>query len=322
MNLLGIDIGGTKTAVCVGRDTGEIIHSMRISSTSESVETYRQQLVKLCQDVIGKANLSPEDLDGIGISAPGPMDCTRGVLIAPPNNPGWKEVPIQAMVQKAFKAPVFINNDANACALAELLFGEYRGVSSLVYLTFSTGMGGGIIVNGQLIQGPTDTGGEVGHHVLDPEGPLCGCGQRGCWEAYVGGRNVAEQLKEKIRAGNISTSIVSHAGGIDRINIQAFEAAAREGDPFAVTQWDRFTDRVAQGVGNLIMILNPEVVIMGTIGIHAGEFVMGPIRDKLPKYAWEWPRKACKVVPSSLGGKIGELAGLAVAATGLKPSKA
>jgi glucokinase len=222
------------------------------------------------------------------------------------------------MVQKAFKAPVFINNDANACALAELLFGEHRGVSNLVYLTFSTGMGGGIIVNGRLIQGSTDTGGEVGHQVLDPEGPLCGCGQRGCWEAYVGGRQVAEQLKAKIIAGNISTSIVRLAGGLDKINLQAFEAAAREGDRFALAEWDIFTERVAQGVGGLIMILNPDVVIMGTIGIHAGEFVMGPIRDKLPKYAWKWPLEACKVVPSSLGGKIGELAGLAVAATGLK----
>jgi glucokinase len=318
MNLLGIDIGGTKTAVCVGHANGDILYSKRIPTTGESIEAYRHQLIELCHHVVEKANLRPETLDGIGISAPGPLDCQRGVLIAPPNNPGWNDVPIRAMVQKAFKAPVFINNDANACALAELLFGAYRGVRSLVYLTFSTGMGGGIIVNGQLIQGITDTGGEVGHQVLDPEGPLCGCGQRGCWEAYVGGRNVAEQLKAKIKAGNISTSIVNKAGGIDKINLQAFEAAAREGDRFALAEWDIFTDRVAQGVGNLIMILNPEVIIMGTIGIHAGEFVMGPILDKLPKYAWEWPRKACKVVPSSLGGKIGELSALAVAATGLK----
>jgi glucokinase len=320
MNLLGIDIGGTKTAVCIGHADGEILYSKRIPTTSESVEAYRHQLIELCHQVLEKANLGAEALDGIGISAPGPLDCKRGVLIAPPNNPGWKDVPIQAMVQKAFEAPVFINNDANACALAELLFGAYRGVRSLVYLTFSTGMGGGIIVNGQLIQGVTDTGGEVGHHVLDPEGPLCGCGQKGCWEAYVGGRNVAESLKAKIQEGNVTTSIVSKAGGIDKINLQAFEAAAREGDRFALAEWDIFTDRVAQGVGNLIMILNPEVIIMGTIGIHAGDFVMGPILDKLPKYAWEWPRKACKVVPSSLGGKIGELSALAVAATGLKPS--
>ena len=318
MNLMGIDIGGTKTAVCIGNNRGEILASKRMSSASDTIEHYRKQLIELCHETIGKSGLKPEQIDGIGLSAPGPLDCKRGVLIAPPNNVGWRNVPIVDMVQKSFKAPVFCNNDANACALAEMLFGEYRGVKNLVYLTFSTGMGGGIIANGELIQGATDTGGEVGHHTLDPNGPLCGCGQRGCWEAYVGGRNVAEQLKAKIREGGVTTTIVEKAGGIDKIDVRAFEAAAREGDRFAMAEWDLFTERVAQGIGNLIMILNPDVVVLGTIAIHGGEFVMGPIRDKLPKYTWEWPLKVCKVVPSSLGGKIGDLAALAVAVTGLK----
>ena len=154
--------------------------------------------------------------------------------------------------------------------------------------------------------------------VLDPDGPRCGCGQRGCWEAYVGGRLLAEQLKAKIRAGGIHTSIVEKAGGVDAINMQALEAAAREGDRFALTEWDILTDRMAQGIGALVMALNPDVVILGTIGIHAGEFVMGPIRDKLPKYAWKWPLGCCKVVASSLGGKIGDLAALGVAITGAR----
>lgn len=317
MNLLGIDIGGTKTAVCVGNERGEIMASMRVPTTSEGVEVYRQQLVQLCRDVVAKAGLTPEVLSAVGISAPGPLDCKRGIMFAPPNNPGWKDVPIQAIVQEAVGVQVFVNNDANACALAEMLFGEHRGVRNLVYLTFSTGMGGGIIVNGELVQGPTDTGGEVGHIVLDPHGLRCGCGQQGCWEAYVGGRSVAEYLKAKIVAGNIRTSMVSKAGGVERINIQAFEAAAREGDPFAVAEWDVFTDRVAQGIGALIMVLNPDVVILGTIGIRAGDFVMNPIREKLAKYAWEWPRRACRVVASSLGDRIGDLSALAVAITGV-----
>ncbi len=318
MNLMGIDIGGTKTAACIGNDRGEILASKRMPSASDTIEHYRKQMLELCYETIAKAGLKPEQIDAIGISAPGPLDCKRGVLIAPPNNVGWRDVPIVDMVQKSFKAPVFCNNDANACALAEMLFGEYRGVKNLVYLTFSTGMGGGIIANGELIQGATDTGGEVGHHTLDPNGPLCGCGQRGCWEAYVGGRNVAEQLKAKIRDGNVTTTMVEKAGGIDKIDVRAFEQAAREGDRFAMAEWDMFTDRVAQGIGNLIMILNPDVIVLGTIAIHTGDFVMGPIRDKLPKYTWEWPLKVCKVVPSSLGGKIGDLAALAVAVTGLK----
>lgn len=318
MNLLGIDIGGTKTAVCLGRSDGTILASKRMASAADSIEVYRKHLVELCHEVIDKAGIPAGKVDAIGISAPGPMDCKRGVLIAPPNNPGWRDVPIQALVQKSFKTPVYINNDANACALAEMLFGKHDGCRNLIYLTFSTGMGGGIIVNGELVQGATDTGGEVGHMVLDPGGRMCGCGQRGCWEAYVGGRAVADYLKETIRSGGVHTGIVEKAGGIDAINMQAFEAAAREGDRFALAEWDAFAERVAQGIGALIMVLNPDKVILGTIGIHAGEFVMAPIRDKLPKYAWKWPLKACDVTVSSLGGKIGDYAALAVALTGLR----
>lgn len=316
MNLMGIDIGGTKTAVCVGTATGEIKASKRMGSSQATVELYRKELIELCHSVLEKAGVPAGKVDAIGISAPGPLDCARGVLIAPPNNPGWHDVPVKAMIERSFSAPVHVNNDANACALAEMLFGEYRGCKNLIYLTFSTGMGGGIIVNGQLVQGANDTGGEVGHMVMDPDGPLCGCGHRGCWETYVGGRMVAEQVRAKIRAGGIQTSIIEKAGSIDAINMQALEAAAREGDRFALAEWDALTDRVAQGIGVLVMALNPDVVVLGTIGIHAGEFVMAPIRDKLSKYAWKWPLEHCKVVASSLGGKIGDFAALAVAVEG------
>ena len=318
MNLMGIDIGGTKTAVCIGNERGDILATQRIPSASDSIEAYGRDLTALCHAVIEKAGLKPDQIDAIGLSAPGALDCKRGILIAPPNNPGWRDVPIGPMVQKSFKAPVFCNNDANACALAEMIFGEHKGAKNLVYLTFSTGMGGGIIANGELVQGNSDTGGEVGHMVLDPQGPLCGCGMKGCWEAYVGGRRVAESLKDKIRKGGIKTSIVEKAGSIDAINIQALEMAARDGDAFAVAEWDAFMERMAQGMGCLIMALNPDVIILGTIAIYAGDFALKPIREKLSRYAWKWALKDCTISASSLGGKIGDLAALAVAITGLK----
>ncbi len=319
MNLLGIDIGGTKTAVCVGTHKGVVLATRRMPSLPEEpIEGYRKRLVHLCHEVLEKASVKPESLDAVGISAPGPLSVKRGVMICPPNNPGWHEVPVVDWIRRAFSAPVYFNNDANACALAEYLFGRYKGARNLVYLTFSTGMGGGIIANGELIQGATDTGGEVGHHVLDPNGPMCGCGQRGCWEVYVGGRMVAERLKEKIRSGNIQTLVVEKAGGMDRVTMLALEQAARAGDRFAMSEWDEFAERVAQGIGNLIMILNPDVVLLGTMAIHAGDFIMKPVLDKLPKYVWEWPLKACKVEPSTLGPQIGDLSALAVALTGLR----
>jgi glucokinase len=320
MDLLGIDIGGTKTSVCVADDRGRIRASERIAMRArEATDAYARRLADLCRAVLRKAAVKLSGIKAIGIAAPGPMNVRKGVLIAPPNNPGWHNVPIVAMVRRSLRRPVFLNNDANACALAEACFGGHRGARNLIYLTFSTGMGGGIIANGELVQGCTDAGGEVGHQVLDPEGPECGCGQRGCWEAYVGGRRVAERLRQRIRDGKLRTGMIEMAGGdIGKIDLPILAAAARAGDPLAVEEWDRFTERAAHGIGNLIMCLNPEVIVLGTIAIHAGDFLLAPVRQKLARYAWPWPLKACRIVPSALGDRIGDLSAVAVALAGLK----
>ena len=323
MNLLGIDIGGTKTSVCVGNEHGEIRAADRISSrTSGTLDAYFFALAELCRKVLRNASLAATDIAAVGISAPGPMDVKRGILIAPPNNPGWRDVPIVQKVRDMLERPVYFNNDANACAVAEFVFGGH-GVQNLVYLTCSTGIGGGIIANGRLIQGATDTGGEVGHQIIDVNGPVCGCGMRGCLEAYVGGRNVADRLREKIRAGKISTSILDKAGGdYEKIDVKFLAQAAREGDSFAVKEWEEFVERMAQGIGNLIMILNPDLIILGTIAIYEGDFLMKPLHEKLAKYTWKWPREACRIIPSRLGSKIGDLGALAVAVAGMQEAPA
>ena len=315
MNILGIDIGGTKTAACIGNETGKIIASERMPTRpGDDLDRYMQRLSEMSHEVAGAAGVSFDSIDRVGISAPGPLRVDSGTLLAPPNNPGWRDVPIVAMCKDAFGLPVRMNNDANGAALAEFRFGSHKGTRSLLYLTCSTGMGAGIVINGALVQGETDMGGEVGHQCLDPAGPACDCGLRGCFESYCGGRAVAERIKRMIREDGIKTSIVEQAGGdIDRIDHAALARAAKEGDGFAVEQWDQFTERMAQGIGNLIMIINPQVIILGTIAIHEGEFLMKPLYDKLPRYTWEWNRDACEVAPSALGKQIGDLAAIAIA---------
>ncbi|MEI7437643.1 MAG: ROK family protein [bacterium] len=319
MNLLGIDIGGTKSAVCLGNQKGEILATKRMNAApGEDPQIYSQRLSALIFEVLAQTGLDAGMLDAVGISAPGPLSVPRGILLAPPNNPGWRDVPIVKMVSEVIKAPVFFNNDANACALAEMYFGEYSGTRNLIYLTFSTGMGAGIITNGSLVQGANDCGGEVGHMVLDLKGPLCGCGHYGCWEAYVGGRNLAERLKTRIRTGGLKTAILDQAGGdVDKIDMKALTSAVRLGDPLALEEWETLMDRLAQGIGALIQVINPEVVILGTIAIRERELVMPALHAKLPKYTWSWPLEACRIVPSSLEGRIGDLSALAVAVTGL-----
>ncbi|MBD3334096.1 MAG: ROK family protein, partial [Candidatus Eisenbacteria bacterium] len=315
MPILGIDVGGTKTAVCAGTEEGKILASQRMTTPGvEKIDAYFDDLFALCGTVLDDAHLILPDIDAVGISAPGPLDARRGMLLAPPNNPGWIDIPIVERIRARCPCPIFINNDANAAVLAEREFGTFRGCANMIYLTCSTGMGAGIVAAGRLVQGVTDMGGEVGHHTVVPQGLPCPCGRRGCWEVYVGGRNVGVRLQEKIAAGGIRTTILDFAGGkLENVGHRALVRAARAGDPFALAEWNDFLERLAQGIGNLIMILNPEVVLLGTMAIHEGDFLLDPLRERVADYTWEWPWRACRIEAATLGTRIGDLASIAVA---------
>lgn len=317
--ILGIDIGGTKTAVCVGTADGKILTARRTPTPSESFDAYCARLEHLCKDVLEEDGTNVDDIAVIGISAPGPLDVARGTLIAPPNTPGWTDVPIVKKVSDMFTGlPVVMNNDANAAAQAEFLFGDYKGTDNLIYLTFSTGMGAGIISNGELVQGMCDMGGEVGHITLDVDGEECGCGKRGCFEAYVGGRAVARRLRTTIIEQDIATAILDNAGGDpDNIDLKAFALAVKQGDEFATREWGKMIERLAQGISTLIMTLNPAVILLGTIALHNPNLVMTPLQNHLKKFTWEWPLESCTVAPSSLGVEIGTFGALAVGAGSL-----
>ncbi len=320
MNLLGLDIGGTKTSVCIGRENGELLASQRMpTKPEEGPEVWRLRLRELVQAVAKEANLKPPQLDAVGIASPGPMSVKRGLMLEPPNLRGWVNVPVQAWVQEDVQRPTFINNDANACAQAEWLFGSCAGAESLVYLTMSTGMGGGIVTRGQVLQGVSDMAGEVGHFVLDVNGPPCPCGQRGCFEMYCGGMNVANQLRARIVKENIQTAILDEAGGDPaRIEFRHFANATRKGDPFARQEFDLFLERLAHGFGIILMTLNPAALVLGTMAIHHGDLILEPLRQRLPRYAWRFAVEPCKIAPSALEGRIGDLSALSVAIMGLR----
>ncbi len=315
MHLLGIDIGGTKTSVCVGDEAGHLFASRRIpTGTPDGPEVCIGRIVALAREVMAKAGVPIAQIEAIGISSPGPVSLREQVMLEPPNMKGWVNVPLVKMFRDALGRPAYMNNDANACALAEYLFGSHRGVKNLVYLTMSTGLGGGFVADGRIVQGATDLAGEVGHHVLDINGPPCPCGQRGCWEIFCGGMNVANRLRERIVREKITTAILDQAGGDpDKIDFRAFTEAVRQQDPFALEAWNEYIERLAQGVGTVIQFMNPEVIVMGTIAIHAGDLLFPPLHERLPKYAWPYGRKVCRIVPSALGPRIGDLSALAVA---------
>jgi glucokinase len=161
-------------------------------------------------------------------------------------------------------------------------------------------------------------GGEVGHFVLDPHGPPCPCGQRGCYEIYCGGLNVANRLRERITGGKLKTAILDEAGGDPaKIDFKCLVAAVRKKDALALEAWDEYLERLAQGMGTIMMVANPEAVILGTIAIHAGDLVLEPVRKRVAKYAWKAVVEPCRIIPSALESRIGDLSAIAVAIEGL-----
>lgn len=310
MPYLAIDLGGTKTAVCVGDAAGRLGPEHRMPTGADTdPRGWRDRLAGLIGAALAEAGLRAHELDGVGLAVPGPMSVREGLVLEPPNMPAWRDVPVRAWVEELTGRPVCINNDANAAALAEYRFGAFRGVPDLVYLTMSTGLGGGIVAGGRLLQGSRDLAGEIGHMVLDPQGPPCPCGQRGCLEMYCGGRNVLNQVRAEL-AGGAASRLQEQAADL---TVSAVARAAEAGDALARRYWETFLDRLAQGIGILLMCYNPSAVIMGTMAIHLGDLLLVPLRDRLPRFAWKQSRHEVRLAASQLGPRIGDLGALALA---------
>lgn len=315
MRLIGIDIGGTKICACVGDEEGNIYASKRIMTQPLKGSNKGLAAIKdLIHELLDQEKIDLKQIGAIGISSPGPISTKEGKMLKPPNLPGWENAPLVEYFKTAFHKPVLMNNDANAAAVAEYQFGSAKGTPNLVYLTCSTGMGGGAIVNGKLVQGVSDTAAEVGHFVLDINGPLCPCGQKGCFEVYCGGAALAKRMQADIQNQQIKTEVLMEANGqIENIDAGCLINAVKKKDPYALKIWDEFILRLAQGIGVVLMNFNPEVIILGTIAIHSGETLLNPLKKQLPHFAWKENIRACRILASGIGDKISELSGLGLA---------
>ncbi|NOU35271.1 MAG: ROK family protein [Kiritimatiellaceae bacterium] len=317
MNFLGIDIGGTKIAVSIGDEQGKIIADRRFPTNPESVQDTMQQAAQVAEELIAAAGLKGGQIAAIGITSPAPMCSKRRMILKTPNLRGWEPFAVGDFFEEKFKRPTFMQNDANGAGLAEFWFGACKGLD-LIYLTMSTGIGAGIICNGQLVAGTNDLAGEVGHITLDLNGPRCGCGKTGCWEAYCGGKNFADQVRADIAKG-AQTSILKEAGGDPaKISMQEIRAAIRAGDPYACKKWEGFIEKMAHAVSILLQTLNPQAIVMGTLAIHGGDTFIPQMMERLPKYAWKGVLETCSRIEASVLTNIGELAAIAVAIDGTR----
>jgi glucokinase len=317
MLFLGIDIGGTKRVVVVGDHTGRPLEQIR--KPMENSGDWRADLAHLVED--GRSLLAKwqpqtgETLTRVGVSVPGPADAARGLLLNPPNLPSWHNAPVGRALHDAFDVEIRVENDANAAALAEREFGAGQGCQDMVYLTMSTGVGAGVITGGRLLRGAFGAAGEAGHIPIATPGERCRCGLTGCLEAYVGGSAWRTRLKEVVPE---TSSVFAHAGG-DReaIRPEHLVEAAKEGDPFARGEFDRWLDYLARGLVPMIMILEPERIVLGTIATAAGESLcFAPLRERVASRLWPHQRERLSIVPAALGDELPARAGLAVALAG------
>lgn len=313
--LLGIDLGGTKTQFTLGESTGRIrVRHRRPTEPSGSPERDVARLVDDARRLVGEAGLALEDLEAVGVSAPGPLDAATGRLIAPPNLPGWRDVPlVDALREGLARRPVFLENDANAAALAEAHFGAGRGLASLVYLTMSTGVGGGLVLDGQLYRGRSGNAGELGHVPVEWGGEPCACGGRGCLEAYVGGAAWTRRLAATTPA---DSRVAILAGGPAAARPEHVIAAAKEGDAFARAELERFVDYLGRGLVMIAFAFDPDVIVLGTIAAAAGDLCFPKLHRRLHDEVWPVIARGLRVVPTGLGDRLPDYAGLCVALVG------
>lgn len=312
--LIGIDIGGTKSAVVIASTDGTILGRKSIATCSgqKSPQVVLEELADLGTELIQDAGHQISEVTAIGVSCGGPLDTRTGVIHAPPNLPEWVNVPVKEFFEQAFHVRTVVENDANATALAEHRFGAGRGTSNMVFLTVGTGIGGGIIIDNQLYRGTNDLAGEVGHQTILPNGPRCGCGKRGCLEALASGPSIARLARESLAYGR-HKRVLSLAGGKpDAIRTEHIVQAATEGDPFAIGILEEAGTYLGIGIANLIQILNPEMIILGTIAVHAGDLILAPVRAAVKEYAWERSSRVCQIRPALLGDEAQDLAAIAL----------
>ena len=297
MKLIGIDIGGTKVSLSVGDKSGRISSQIRIDTHSVSdPERGVSKILELISSLLERESLSIKEISAIGLAAPGPLSRKMGTLLAPPNLPLWINVPLVDRLENEFGTEVFWDNDGNAGVLAESIFGKRREMQNLIFLTMSTGIGGGLIIGGKLIRGESDSAGEVGHMILDPKGPQCACGQQGCFEAYCGGISIQKRVG---------------------MSMEMLVQKVKEGDQSLLRIWEEYLERLAQGIGILIQTLNPEALILGTIISKNAALFIPPLKEAIKRYVWEAPLRDCQLEGSQLGERRGDLAALAVALYGL-----
>jgi glucokinase len=317
--IVAIDVGGTRIRVAVGQADGRIIaQKARATQASQGHERVVDRIVETVRDIVDDWSR----VQGIGLAAPGTLDVRKGIVFEAPNLPGMIDYPMQARLQSEFPVPAFIGNDANLAALAEHRFGAGRGVDHMVYMTISTGIGGGIIADGKLFLGWRGFAGEVGHQTLEAHGPRCNCGNIGCLEVLAAGPAIARNARAALHAGRESALRSMVDDNLDKLSTAMVTQAAKAGDPLARELFEHAGYYIGLGIVNLVHILDTELFVLGGgVAINAWDLLYPSLLGTLDRHAMPSMRKGVRIVQAQLGDDVGLIGVLAYVADRLKETE-
>ena len=295
--VIGVDVGGTKVAAGFVSHAGEISDVTRVRMVSDGdAAAGLNSVVEALDSLLAKAQEKRWTIRAIGICAPGPLDPNTGMVINPPNVPCWRDFPLAAEISKRYHLPVRIENDANAAALAEVLWGAGKGFTKVFYITIGTGVGTGLILDGHIYNGRTGAAAEGGHVSIDYRGPVCGCGKRGCIEVLISGTAIAKRAQAKLEAAKLPHSpMLDLAGGkIAAVTCELVNQARAAGDPIATATLLETVELLAVSLGNTIDLLEPDVIIVGGGVASMLQPFFDELRERIPSWCIN---SRCREIP-------------------------
>ena len=302
---IGVDIGGTNIKIALVDFEGKIVYSNTIPTRAElGYEAGVNNIKQAIKDLQQETGANNSSIEAIGFGLPGQIDYKEGVVKNLPNIPGWINIPLSKMIEEEFNIPTKLDNDVRCAALGELNFGAGKGCDNLICITVGTGIGSGIILNGKLVRGANNAAGEIGHIKMTMNGgPLCGCGDYGCFEAYASGPSIVTMAKEYISGGKSAKYKEMASDGIITPYIVA--QAAIQGDAVSIQIFKQMGKIIGTGLASVVNLLNPEKIIIGGGVADAGDILLEPIRKTILDRAMPIQGSNVKVVPAQLANTAG-----------------
>jgi len=312
---IGVDLGGTNIVCAIVNYQGKIVNRLKVPTFAErGKEATIKRIIKTIHENIVQSNIALDDIIGIGIGAPGPLDTKRGVINFAPNLPGWRDVPLKKILEVEFSMKVVLENDANAAAWGERCFGIGRGVDNLVCFTLGTGIGGGIIIDSKIYHGSNYGAAELGHMTVNKDGPRCNCGNYGCLEAYSSATGIKNRIKSRIKEGIKSDFLNFDSDDelLDSIRLKSIFETARKGDKLTKDIVEEAISYLGIAIANMANILNPEMVVLVGGITNEGDKLLIPLKEEVKKRAFYSNYKSLKIVIGELGGNAGVLGAAAL----------